>query len=180
MRLLLCLVLFVQFMDFKEFEKLIGKDISYANLILLDEGFKYHKPLEIPFYTSDSYQWFYGMPYNMISIITDDKDMVKSVTIHLHKVIDSRFYDLFILDYGNPDTTQVVEGYDSVGKWTGNELEEEIELKARKVTFKMKEGTFEENPLFMIWNKKAYQVRALSKHEQNISEITFRVPIDKL
>ncbi len=180
MKLLVTLILFTQSMDFKEYESLIGKDISYANLILIEEGFKYHKPLKNPFYTSDNYKWLCGIPYNMISIITDDKNIVTSITIHLHKLIDSKFYDLFIMDYGDPNTIQVIDGYDFIGKWTEEESEEGFGSKSRKITFKMKEGTFEENPLFMIWNKENYQIKVLLKDEQNISEITFRVPTDKL
>jgi len=170
-----------QLMNLKEFENLIGQDISYANQVLIDEGFEYHKPLEDPFYTSDSYVDFYGMPYNLISIITDDKNMINSITIHFNAIINKSFYDAFILDYGNPDTTQIIDGRDFVGKWTKTNVKDkgEIEHRVRRVTLKMREGKFEENPLFMIWNKKGYQIKTLSKHEQNMSTITFRIPTNE-
>ena len=177
--LLLSLVLIGQLMDFKEFENLIGKDISHARQILLHEGFEYHNTLEINLYTSDSHHDFYTMSYNMISIITDEKNMLKSVTIHFHQIIDSNFYDSFIINYGNPDTIQVIDRHDFVGEWTKEEEEERIEHRVRKNTLIMREGKFEENPLLIIWNKKDYQIKALLKHEQSISEITFRESTDK-
>lgn len=177
---LLYLVLFTQSMDFNEFETLIGKGVWCVDETLLDAGFKHKKLLGVNIYKAEINNRLYGMPYNMISIIDDEVEIVKNVTIHFHCILNDDFYDSFIKDYGNPDTIQVIDGYDSIGKWTENESEEEIEFRVRKVTFKMKEGTFEENPLFMIWNKKDFQIKILLKREQNISEITFRVPTDRL
>ncbi|TPV34696.1 hypothetical protein FJ651_03965 [Paucihalobacter ruber] len=43
----------------------------------------------------------------------------------------------------------------------------------RKSELELREGTFEENPLYIIWNKEQYMIKALLRHNQNISEITF-------
>jgi len=164
-------------MGFKEFETLIGKEITIANQILLDEGFEHINFLEINSYTlGDDFKFFYGMPYKIISIMTDNKNTITSITIHLLEVIDSDFYNAFILDYGNPNTVQVVDKPEFIGEW--KKLDKEFNSRGRKVSLIMKEGTFEENPLFMLWNKEDYSIKAFLRHEQNISEITFRVPTE--
>ena len=180
MKLLLFLVLFGQIMDFEKFETFIGKDIAIANNVLLDEGFESKNLLGINFYTSDSYRDFYNMPYNMISIMTDDDDdddddIIKSITIHFHQVIDSNFYNSFIVNYGKPKTIQVVDNPEFIGEW----VKGEYNSRARKSILNMREGTFEENPLFMLWNDLDFiGIKAFLRHEQNISEITFRVPTE--
>ena len=90
--------------------------------------------------------------------------MVKGIIIHFNSIIDHSFYDAFVLDYGNPDTIQVIDGYNSIGEWTKDDPNHRV----RKITYIMKEGEFEDEPLFMIWNKKDYQVKILIKREQNI------------
>lgn len=90
----------------------------------------------------------------MISIMTDENKKVKDIIIHFHGIIDNSFYNSFILDYGAPDIIQVIEGYESSGKWYKKDSEEEFNHRVRKVALKMKEGKFEDDPLFMIWRKK--------------------------
>ena len=153
------------------FESLIGKDVSYADQILLDEGFENKKSSRNLYSILDKNKWFYGMPYNMISITPDENKMVKGIIIHFNSIIDHSFYDAFVLDYGNPDTIQVFDGYDSKGEWTRDDPNHKV----RKTTYKLKEGKFEDDPLFMFWNKNGYQVKILTKHKQNISLISFSI-----
>jgi len=168
-------------MNFKEFENLIGKDISTANYILATDFDNKALGGNLYFSNSDVSNYFYGMPYKVISIKTNDMGVIEAITIVFLGVIDRSFYDTFILDYGEPNTIQVIDGRDDIGKWTKPDVKEEgdIEQSVRKVTLIMKEGKFEDNPLFMIWNKKRYQIRTLLKYEQNMSEITFRIPTNK-
>ena len=49
------------------------------------------------------------MPNHHITILVDEKDAVKSITVHFRKVIDHEFYYLFIKDYGEPNHIQIIE-----------------------------------------------------------------------
>ena len=167
-------------MSFERFENLIGKDISYANQILLVEGFQHKNLLEVNLYTSNSYKEFYRMSYNMVSIMTDENKIIKDITIHFHHIIDSSFYNSFTVDYGNPDAILVIDKDDSEGKFKEINPKKEFDHKLKKVTLKVVEGKFEDGPLFMIWKKDHYDIKILKKREQNISEITFRLPSNKL
>ena len=53
--------MFVQSMDFKEFESLLGKDVSSANQVLLAEGFECKKKSRDLYSVFDRDKWFYGM-----------------------------------------------------------------------------------------------------------------------
>jgi len=159
--------------DFAElgFESLIGKDVSYADQILLDEGFENKKSSRNLYSILDKNKWFYSMPYNTISITPDENKMVRSIIIHFNSIIDLNFYDAFVLDYGNPESIQVFDGYDSIGEWTKDDPNQRV----RKTTYKLKEGKFEDEPLFMFWNKNGYQIKSLTKHKQNLSLISFSI-----
>jgi len=153
------------------FESLIGKDVLYANQILLDEGFENKKSSRNLYSILDRNKWFYGVPYNTISITPDENKMVISIIIHFNSIIDLSFYDAFVLDYGNPESIQVFDGYDSIGEWTKDDPNQRV----RKTTYKLKEGKFEDEPLFMFWNKNGYQIKSLTKHKQNLSLISFSI-----
>ena len=111
------------------------------------------------------------MPYNTISITPDENKMVRSIIIHFNSIIDLNFYDAFVLDYGNPESIQVFDGYDSIGEWTKDDPNQRVS----KTTYKLKEGKFEDEPLFMFWNKNGYQIKSLTKHKQNLSLISFSI-----
>ena len=162
-----------------DFENLIGKDVSIVHAILLDKGFENDNIFpNIKSYALDeeTYDSFYGLAFNIITIGINENNYVSDITIHFNQVIDSSFYYKFIIDYDKPDIIQVVDGVKFISDWKENKTENGIEQKVRKVTLNTREGSFEENPFFMIWNKEGYQIKALLRHKQNTSEITFRLP----
>ncbi|MFC4634632.1 hypothetical protein ACFO3O_11975, partial [Dokdonia ponticola] len=44
-----------------------------------------------------------------------------------------------------------------------------------KNTFDLREGTFEEKPLWIVWEKEGYEIKAHLRHKNNRSEITFKL-----
>ncbi|MEE9377499.1 MAG: hypothetical protein V3V33_05640, partial [Candidatus Lokiarchaeia archaeon] len=101
-------------------------------------------------------------------------------TIHLNEIINNSFYNLFVIDYGEPSTIQIVyeEKIISEGKSTDEEPTDDLPFvqNLKQSILKTREGKFNENPLYMIWHKKGYQIKVLIREGQNKSEITFRVP----
>ena len=174
--LLLFLIIYGQSMNFEKFENFLGRDITYVDNMLLGEGFECENIIGLRIYTSFRSKRFYNTPYNMISIITDENEIVSNVNVHFLRIIDNNFYDSFILDYGIPDKIQVVDKPKQIGGWTKSDGKEKIEHKVRRVILKTREGEFEENPLFMIWKKKDYEIKTLTKENQNRSEIIFSIP----
>ncbi|MEE9377512.1 MAG: hypothetical protein V3V33_05705, partial [Candidatus Lokiarchaeia archaeon] len=108
MKLLLYLILITNYMDDIEFQNLIGKHISVAKHVLADDFrndlFGEHFYIS----SSDVDANFYGIHYTNLTIITDEKGFIKEITIHLNEIINNSFYNLFVIDYGEPSTIQIV------------------------------------------------------------------------
>lgn len=161
-----------------EFERLLEKPFSEVENVIegsfRDSSYKSSKYI---LYFNHEYSNcnFFGMTSNFLSVFADKKNVVQSISIHFGSVIDRPFYNSFIEKYGKPDHIQIIEN---------KQLESESFLKddngkiiqtARKGTFDLREGTFEEKPLYIIWKKDGFQIKAFLRHEQNISEVTFSV-----
>ncbi|RNC84876.1 MAG: hypothetical protein ED556_09840 [Winogradskyella sp.] len=159
-------------------EKILGKDISdikaQFNFELKENNFS-KNDFALVFHSNESYinEPFYNMFYNHISIITNKKDKVQSITIHFREIIDYSFFNSFIENYGEPNSIQVIENRKRISKTT---IKDEFGRASQTLTkniFDLREGTFEEKPLHIIWQKSNFQIKVFLRHEQNISEITF-------
>lgn len=173
MKLLATIILFNYFMGFNEFQGLIGKHISTVDHILANEFDNKLFGENIYYTRSGNIKKYYGMPYNILSIKTNKQNIVESVTIHINEVINKSFYDLFILDYGKPNTIQII---DNLGiKNESFNFKNGFIQHLKKGDFKTKEGKFEENPLFILWKNNTFQIKIFFKHQENKSEIIFSV-----
>lgn len=173
MKTVLSLIIIISVMDFREFQRLIGGNISEAYKAV-DDSFKTDDNThDIYFMASESYKFFYNTPAHYI-LISNDNNIVDSVTFYFHGIIDETFYNTFVNDFGAPSTIQVIENVETLS--AGERTNDSFSQYLKKSFVETREGTFEEKPLYMIWNKKDYQIKILLKHKQNISEITFRLP----
>ena len=50
----------------------------------------------------------------------------------------------------------------------------------KKSILKTRDGSFEEKPLYILWNRKDFQIEILIKHDQGLSKIFFRRPTKTL
>ena len=156
-------------MDYKEFENLLGKHFSFTKEVF---GIDFKSTnYGTKFYTNSEYlnTEFYGIPYNFITITVNKEDIVQSITVHFQEVINRQFYDLFIKKYGEPNSIQVIENKKIESKTLGEGFFQHL----TKSSFDLREGTFEEDPLYIIWEKEHFQVKAFLRHKNSISEIIF-------
>ncbi len=160
-------------MDYIKFEALLGKHISTVeDSIGSDfENTLFQKDF---YYITDELvkKDFFGMKYNMLYIKTNDKDAVEAISILFQKVITRQFYDTFVKEYGEPIHTQVITKRKEVIE-KQEKTDSDFASNAKKYEIELREGTFEENPLYIIWKKEGYEIKAFLRHEQNISEVTF-------
>ncbi|MDO5981862.1 hypothetical protein [Flavivirga spongiicola] len=163
-------------MDYIEFEKVLGKHISIAEEVI---GTDFENKLfgKSYYYIADELikKEFCGTRYNMLTIMTNEKDTVQSITVHFQKVIDRQFYDVFIEKYGKPDNIQIIENRKVESESVIKDDNGKIVERLRKSTLNLKEGSFEEKPLYIIWKKEGFEIKVFLKHKQNISEITFSI-----
>jgi len=132
--------------------KPIGNDNNYSILIESDKD-------------------LYGVKYNHINLNTDDEGRIKEITIFFSETVNKKFYEKIVDYYGIPNKIEVSDNLMSESKGTTK--------KGRKLTkrfYTIKDGSFEDKPFNILWNKKNYQVKIVLKHEINKSEIIFRLP----
>lgn len=152
------------------FEKLLGEHVSSFEKVIGSEFD--NKLFQKKFYyilDTNVKKSFYGMFYNTLSIMTDDRQSVESITIHFHRVMDRAFYSSFIEEYGEPDSIQIIKNRRIV-----NETKTK-EGTLRKSEIDLQEGNFDEKPLYITWKKNNFIIKAFLRHKQNISEITFSI-----
>ncbi|WP_299883746.1 hypothetical protein [uncultured Lacinutrix sp.] len=163
-------------MEFEKFEHILGKAISVVKKAI---GKEFVNEL----FGSDFYYTYdfvsrdlYGTKYNSLTILTDEKDAIQSVTIHFQNIINRKFYESFVKEYGEPNIIQVIDKREiiSESKLEDNNFSQHL----TKSNITLREGSFEENPLFIIWRKETFQIKAFLRHKQNISEITFSISKD--
>lgn len=159
----------MQNIDFKE---LLGKHISTVEKVisndfenkLFGKEFYYIKDENIT-------KNLYGISFNSLTILTDENEIIESITIHLPKVIDKEFYNQFIKIYGYPNEIKVIQRREEI---SNDFIEDEIfSQEVKKSNIELRDGSFEDNPLFIIWEKEKFVIKVLSRHEQGVSEITF-------
>ncbi|WP_139062586.1 hypothetical protein [Aquimarina megaterium] len=164
-------------MDHIEFEKLLGKHVSIFEETIGNDFenklFRKHSFYSI----KDEFvkKYFFGLNYNTIAIQTDENEIIESISIHFRKVIDRQFFDLFVEKYGEPDHTYIISNIKVVSETTPHESNDPFHQNLTKREGDLIEGTFDEKPLFMIWEKDNFYIQAFLRHKQNISEITFSI-----
>ena len=159
-------------MQFNDFENLLGKHISNLTKILgndfenklFEKNFYYIKDENI----SKSLN---QMSFRSLIIITNQKENIESITIHFMKTINSEFYNLLTKTYGNPNEIKVIEKREEISQ---NLIEDEkFNQQVKKYNLELRDGTFEENPLFINWIKSNFNVKVFQKEKQKTSDLTF-------
>ena len=172
-------------MDFIKYENFLGEHITFAETITGNDFNKVNfnsEDTEFRYCSNSEYlrelidykaKDYYGMPYIDLFIKTDKIDKIQSVTIHFRKTIDRKFYDLFTNDYGEPNSILVIDKRNIISESTLRDDNNKVIQTSRKSELELKEGTFEDKPLYIIWEKDNYEIKALLRHKTGISEITF-------
>ena len=87
------------------------------------------------------------------------------------EVIDISFFHLMVEKYGIPNlmfkSDEIIK---STEKHLPLEAENEVLVKSTKRT--VKECTFEENPLFIIWNRQSYKIDVQITYERKNTSIS--------
>lgn len=170
-------------MDYNKFEELLGQHISVAEAAT---GYTFHQTnnnsaykFRYRHYSIESSQEdsaleikdFYGVFYRFVFIQADENDIVQSITIYFHQSIDRHSFDRINSSYGVPSSIKVLKKRTVIsdGFYSDNTLGEQ---RLRKSELELREGKFEEGPLFIIWDKEGYQIKA-TLGQKNIKDITY-------
>ncbi len=110
---------------------------------------------------------FNSMPIRQITVISNDQNIVQSISIYFTEVIEEGFLNAFIQNYGYPSDILSMDKKTVVSE----SIHEGGEL--RKSEGNLITSTFQDKPLFIVWKKDQYQIKALLKHDQGTSMVTF-------
>ena len=157
-----------------KFETLLGKSFAFAASCIGDE-FTDDPFLNGSYYLVDemSYKSFHGSKYNCLSIHENDRKVVHSITVHLLEVLNFESFNLMVTQYGAPDHIWVATKTTLISE-TIDDSNPEFKQRLTKSEHDLREGTFEEKPLVIIWNKGDFEIKVLFRYEQNQSKITYR------
>lgn len=98
--------------------------------------------------------------YSDLYISTDKKGIIQDFSFGIIGIMDRQFYNKMVAEYGEPDEItkkdNIVTGRPSTSRG----------ITSVESTYTLKECTFEEDPLYIIWNKEEYKIKVLLKQER--------------
>ena len=75
--------------------------------------------------------------------------------------------------YNKPNNILVIEASETTSE--GFLEGKSFNQKLRKNNIQLREGKFDENPLFIVWTKEDYEVKFFFRYNNNSSEVTYRL-----
>lgn len=154
------------------FEVLLGKSIAFAESSIGDEFTSELFRANFYYLDKDSgYRLFYGSKYNCLSFQKNKVKAVHSVTVYLLEVLNIKTFDLLKEEYGEPDHIWVVEKTILISESFDDSKDFQQYLIKRE--HDLREGAFDEKPLFIIWNKGVFEIKLFFRYEQNVSQVSF-------
>lgn len=171
MNYLLILILLIPQIDMNsyQYEVLLGNDIEEVKIFDADftnksEDNHYSIPL------IDNPREFFNNHIYYISFSTDNNQKINNINVSLTSLINESFYNSFVEIYGEPSSI-MVEGEIINSKKSTFKKGKAIVTKEHRKT---KQGSFNDNPRFIVWKKDNYLIEVLMKYEQGKSEISYR------
>jgi len=160
-------------MDNLKFEELLGQHISLAEQVI-------GSSFEIKNYNQDdsSIRYycnknviidknFYGIKYGYVYINTNKNGIIQSISIYFNRIIDRKFYSAFNKVYDIPNSIQVIESKHLINKTLRKDKDGRVIQEIKESRLNLREGSFDENPLYITWCKANYEIKALLKNENS-------------
>jgi len=153
------------------FEKLLNKNVKNVSNIL---NCKFKNNLLNPkFYYSEfeNERSYFGYKYNFISLTINNNE-INSITINLNKLINKDFFNSFIKVYGKPNEIRVLKKENIIN--TVNEKDNNsFNQKLKQSIIETEEGSFDDKPLYILWEKDHYIIKLFQRYDRGYSDITF-------
>ncbi|MCK8521483.1 hypothetical protein M0D21_07885 [Aquimarina sp. D1M17] len=112
---------------------------------------------------------FMDRMHHLILIETDKNNVIQKFSFILNGVFDRSLYDKLILKYGEPDqmTKKDQETFNNPVSSKG--------ITAISSSYTLKNCTFEEKPLYVIWNKNSFTVKFLCKQDEGLTNKSIHI-----
>ncbi len=148
------------------YELLLGEDISEvlinnSKFELVNDSIYYSIFYENPI------EYFNNSIFCFFSITKNDK--IDELKIQLVDLIDEDFFNSLVNQYGKPDSILIIDKIIKISET----IDDKTKAEFVKNEIKTKVGTFQEKPLYIIWDTEEFQIKILMKYKQRKTEITF-------
>lgn len=152
-----------------QIENFLGKNINETTFneqkpVMNSSSSNYHSLLfknSVSYYNNGIYSVFFH---------TDENDAINLLSLSLVTLIDDYFYNAMIETYGIPQSVLVA---DEIIDLNDHSIDRSNDIEVKKSFIKTKEGTFNENPILMIWEKKDYLIKVSMKYKNQKTDIVF-------
>lgn len=168
------------YMQNYNFESLLGTPVSNVTNFIGDdfENKLFQKNFYYTKYKDEViYKKFYGMSFNCVSLQTDEKEIIEAITVHFSSVTNRAFYDQMIATYGTPNQIKIIDKRVEISR--SKSTDDTFNQEMSQGIIELREGTYEENPLYIIWEKENYTITIFSRYKNGISEVIFKKNVKK-
>lgn len=114
---------------------------------------------------------FCGLKYKQISVSITVDNMIKTISVTFPFIINSSEFDTITSCHGSPDNSFVNDKLLTENNSENNADGFGQELVKR--TYSTKEVGLEGKPVFMLWNKKHFNIKIMFYHEHNGMQLIF-------
>ncbi len=152
------------------FDNLLGQNIE--NIELEPQYQKYCDSNKCSYFFESPLP-YYNNTIHAVFIRFNEEKTISDININLMSLIDKSSYDEMVDVYGQPNHILVSDRIVHETKKTYNK---KLGQTTKKKQTKARQGTFDENPTFIIWDKENFKIEVLMKYEKGISEINFKLP----
>lgn len=151
----------------KNFESFLGKSIiKFKDEYSFLGGFRLNEDLHTIIMEDFV---FFGKNFNNLHLYVNEKKNIQSVIFGFPTIMDTSFYEAMVNKYGKPSEMTKMDQITHYSK--SNKSRNGIT--SQEINYTLKDCSFEENPLFIIWNKNGFRMKVTLKQKQQLTEVTF-------
>ena len=157
-------------MDLKELE-FYENWIGLEKEVVLKFGNMNQSQIELEF---DKTKYFFGLSHKKIQISTDTSNKISLVSLVFAPLLNKQTFNAFVEYYGSPNLFKE----DTLISKSDSKIETKTELgfhqNLSKKEFSTKLVKFEENPTWIVWQKKNYELIIRQDYNYNAVHVIFK------
>ena len=160
------LLILISMTQKKHFEHLLGEPIS-----LIRENYSYSREInsnKTSSFIAGNFNFFETPIDYGFHVSLDENNLIDTILFSIPYVIDKLNYVKMMDRYGIPNEISKKDKVTTFEPVTSNGIT------AIESIYTVKECTFDEQPMFIIWHKNSFTLKIIIEHERNISKIEYR------
>ena len=116
----------------------------------------------------------YELPYGRIYLSTDHNGLIEEIKLNLYGIPDEVFFKGMNHNFGKPKNVKIIEEVNLISE--GYNTKDGISSYFKNSSIKTREGSLDENPIYVIWQTESSQIDLLIKREEGTCQLMFKIP----